>query len=124
MFALYKRGDKMKRSRRIKKSRAKTKIVRFFTAVFIVSCAVCILVFAGKNVTQAVEDGNDVQLHKYYKTIEIQPGDTLWSIAKEYKSGDYRTTKDYVKELMSMNDLPNDNITSGQKLLVAYFLSE
>ena len=27
----------------------------------------------------------------------------------------------YVEELMLMNDLHNDNITSGQKLLITYF---
>ena len=65
-------------------------------------------------------EGDAVQLKKYYKTITIQPGDTLWSIAKEYKTSKY-STQEYVDELMIMNDLHNDNITSGMKLVVVYY---
>ena len=35
----------------------------------------------------------------YYKSIEIQGGDTLWDIAKEYMSNDYASVYDYIEEL-------------------------
>lgn len=110
----------MKKSRKNKKSRANAKFARFFTALIVISVIVCVILFANKNQAQAVEDANAVPLKKYYKTITIQPGDTLWSIADEYKMAS-SSTKEYVEELMLMNDLHNDNITSGQKLLVTYF---
>ena len=90
----------------------------------IASLTKCIILFSNHNVTNADESGNAVELTKYYKTITIQIGDTLWSIADEYKSGDYRTVQDYVDELRSMNDLHSDNILAGQKLVVAYFVAE
>ena len=85
------------------------------------SSAVCIILFSNKNVTGADETGNVAELTKYFKTITIESGDTLWSIAKEYKSGDYKTTRDYVEELITMNNLHSDRITTGQKLIVAYY---
>ena len=107
----------MKNNRRNTKSRA---IARFFTALVVISVIVCVILFANKNQVQAVEGTDTVPLKKYYKTITIQPGDTLWSIAGEYKTAGC-STKEYVEELMLMNDLHNDNITSGQKLLITYF---
>lgn len=96
-------------------------IGRFFLVLMVVAAAVCIILFSNKKITNADESGNAANLTKYYKTITIEPGDTLWNIAQQYKSGDYRSTKDYVDELLSMNGLHSDEITSGQKLVVAYF---
>lgn len=110
----------MKTKRAQKKSRGNAKIIRFFTAFVTIAVIVCVILFANKNQVHAVEGGSEVSLTKYYKTITIQPGDTLWSIAAEYKT-DNCTTKEYVKELMQMNDLHNDNITSGMKLLITYY---
>ncbi len=94
---------------------------KFFITLMVVATAVCIILFSNHSVTNASESGNNVQLTKYYKTITIEQGDTLWSIAQEYKSGDYKTTQDYVNELISMNGLHSEQITSGQKLVIAYF---
>ncbi len=111
----------MKKSRNSKKNQAKKQLIRFMTALVIIIVTVCVILFTNKTVTNADESGEAAKLNKYYKTITIESGDTLWSIAKEYKSGEYKNTKEYVDELMSMNNLHSDEIMSGQKLLVAYF---
>jgi len=111
----------MKRKNQSKKSRAKSNFIKFVATLFIVSVVTCVLIFTNKNVSSADESANGIILNKYYKTITIQSGDTLWDIAKEYKAGNYQTTKEYVNELKEMNNLNTDNITSGQKLVVAYF---
>ena len=110
----------MKKKTIQKKRRARARFTRFITVLAMVCCAVCIILLVNKTQIREVKAGSSEQLNKYYKTITIQPGDTLWSIAQEYKSDDC-TTKKYVEELMSMNNLHNDNITSGMKLIVTYF---
>ena len=118
------RNQTMKQRRAAAKKNTKYRIsnvTKFFITVMVIAAAVCIILFSNRSVTNADESGNAVVLTKYYKTITIEPGDTLWSIAKEYKSGAYKTTQDYVDELISMNHLHSDAITSGQKLIVAYF---
>ena len=57
----------------------------------------------------------------YYKSIEIQPGDTLWDIARETMPGKYDSTAEYVQELMDMNKLPTDEIHSGQHLIIVCY---
>lgn len=106
------------------KARASRKLTRFVLSVMVIASLVCIILFSNKNVTSANEAGESVRLTKYYKTITIRNGDSLWSLANQYKSGDYRTTRDYVNELKSMNDLHSENLKAGQKLVVAYFEEE
>ena len=110
----------MKKNRVSRKRRVRAKAARFFTALVVISIIVCVILFANKNQAHAVEGTDTVQLNKYYKTITIQPGDTLWSIAGEYKLSSC-STKDYVEELMVMNDLSSDNITAGMKLIITYY---
>ncbi len=111
----------MKKSRINRKKQVKKQLVRFLTALVLIVLTVCVILFSNKNITNADENGESVKLNKYYKTITIESGDTLWSIADEYKSGSNKNTKEFVSELKSMNNLHSDEIMSGQKLLVAYF---
>ncbi|WP_077610848.1 cell division suppressor protein YneA [Clostridium sp. Marseille-P2415] len=71
---------------------------------------------AGEVETQAID--------KYYTSIEIQKGDSLWSIAGRYGENSGMTTAQYVKELKNMNGLKEDTIHSGQYLTVMYFVTD
>lgn len=59
---------------------------------------------------------------KCYTSIEIKNGDTLWSIAKNNKPKDV-STSDYLKELKSMNGIPEatDSIIAGTYLTIYYY---
>lgn len=59
--------------------------------------------------------------HKYYKSIEIASGDTLWDIAKEFMNEDYDSIYAYIDELKYINGLTSDGIQEGQYLTVAYY---
>lgn len=58
----------------------------------------------------------------YYTYIQIQPGDTLWSIAEAYTEGTDIAVEDYVKQLKQMNHLAKDTDTIhvGNYLTVMY----
>jgi len=51
-------------------------VTKFFITVMVIAAAVCIILFSNRNITNADESGNAVELTKYYKTITIEPGDT------------------------------------------------
>lgn len=59
--------------------------------------------------------------YKYYKSIVIKDGDTLWSIAKEYETDAYKSTQEYINELVALNNLTSDEIQEGQHLMIAYY---
>lgn len=61
-------------------------------------------------------------VEKYYTSIQIEKGDSLWSIAARYGNNSGLTTAQYVAELKSMNRLKDDLIHSGQYLTIMYFI--
>lgn len=60
---------------------------------------------------------------KLYKMYTIEQGDSLWSIAEEYVDYDhYDDIRDYVNEVISINDLNDKNsITAGCNLVIPYY---
>ena len=58
---------------------------------------------------------------RYYKSICIENGDNLWTIADQYRQGSPMSVEEYVKELKQMNNLREDTIHAGQYLTVVYF---
>ena len=57
---------------------------------------------------------------KFYKSITVEKGDTLWTIAEEYMTDDYESVEEYISALKEINNLSGDKILSGDKLIVAY----
>lgn len=61
--------------------------------------------------------------YKYYKSIEIQKGDSIWSIAERYMDDKYESVNEYIGELAAVNNLNAhslNNIKEGDFLMVAY----
>ena len=65
--------------------------------------------------------GDEMEKEKYYKSIMIEHGDTLWDIAKEYYDSSSYTIPEYIEELKSINGLDCDNIQSGSYIIVSYY---
>lgn len=66
------------------------------------------------------EEG-DSSWQKYYKSIEIYSGDTLWSIAEEYMTDNYKSANEYIEEVKYMNNLKTDHITAGKCIVIPYY---
>lgn len=73
-------------------------------------------------------EANDMEhqpSYKYYKSIEISKGDTLWSIANDnFDSAHYKDINEYVTEVKKINSLTSDNIVAGSHVIVPYYASE
>ena len=77
--------------------------------------------FFGTILSSAHEKNNPEEtVYKYYTSIRIEYGDTLWDIAKETMTDEYNSTAEYVEVLKKMNSLDSDDIQAGQYLIVAY----
>lgn len=73
-------------------------------------------------------EANDMEhqpSYKYYKSIQISKGDTLWSIANDnYDSAHYKDINEYVTEVKQLNSLASDNIVAGSHIIVPYYAPE
>jgi LysM repeat protein len=82
---------------------------------------VVLCVFAISISTQASGLERTAQ-YKYYKSIEVSKGDTLWSIAAEnFDTEHYKNIQEYVKEIKEMNAMKSDHIMSGSCLIIPYY---
>lgn len=95
---------------------------KFILIAAAVLIALCISVMIGTRLVKAEDENLAPAPARYYRSIEISLGDTLWDIAEEYKEGTGMETAEYVRELMEMNGLDSDRIHEGQYLTVAYYI--
>lgn len=68
-------------------------------------------------------DGSAPVIYKYYTSIMIMPGDSLWSLADSYSEG-YNSKEDYIADVMRVNSLMEEEIHAGDYLVLPYYSSE
>lgn len=71
--------------------------------------------------TVAARDLASGSQDKFFTSIEVQEGDTLWSIAGEYMSAEYNNRREFIKEVQQMNHITGSVICTGSLLLIPYY---
>lgn len=89
-------------------------------------CLIVVLVLAGSGIffVSKSKAADEVISFKYYTSVEVEYGDTLWGIASNYRTEEYRSLLDYIEEIKTLNGLQSDMIRSGQFLVIPYYSSE
>lgn len=112
-------------ARSLVKKRQRRKQVRRNLLLLLISLLFIISIAFYASSFFSVASGLENQLsYKYYKSIQISKGDTLWSIAKEHMDEHYTNTIEYIQEIKKMNSLKTDNIVSGNHIIIPYYSSE
>lgn len=98
------------------------KFILLFAAVFLAFCCCLAVGIKGVRFVQAQDHTKSAApIYTYYKSIEVQSGDTLWDLAQTYTEDTQISISDYIKELKTVNGLVNDSIHEGQYLTVIYY---
>ena len=100
-------------------------IQRYLIISFLAVLLTILGVILGSNLLASSQSkaSNEVNTYKYYTSIEVQKGDTLWTIAQQY-AGDDADYASYIEEVKEMNQLTSDTIHAGEYLTVSYSSSE
>ena len=65
---------------------------------------------------------NDEALYKYYKSVQIQSGDTLYDLSLEYVNPTMNDTESFIEEVMYINNLDEDyHLYEGNYIIVPYY---
>lgn len=96
------------------------------------NCILCVLtlfMITGLTLSISVlrstaQDKDAVITYKYFTSVTVEYGDTLYSLAEKYTEGYDMELSDYVEEVMNINHLDDEDIRSGQNLIVPYFSEE
>ena len=63
--------------------------------------------------------------YKYFTSVQIEAGDSLWSLADKYADPAHYANQDqYIAEVMSINHLTSENIYAGNYLILPYYSAE
>lgn len=95
----------------------------------LIFCATLMVMFGmgfgfGTLFARAEENGQET-VYKYYTSIEIQKGDTLWDLADAYMdSAYYETRADFINEVMKINHLVTGHLIAGKSLIIPYYSAE
>lgn len=82
---------------------------------------VSLIILLGSSIHALANSSDNRPVNKYYTSITVENGDTLWNIADEYISGYDIDKNDYIAEVSALNNLSKDEIHAGQSIVVAYY---
>lgn len=101
-----------------KKAVRKQKIILGMITIFIIS----VIVLLGSSIHAFANSNKDqTEVHKYYKSIKVEAGDSLWDIADDYMSQSDMTKKEYIEEICKINHINENDIHAGDSIIVAYY---
>ena len=89
-------------------------MVYVFMVVF---TAFIVNMFVSANQVQASEN---IVREKIVISVEIKEGDTLWAIASEYYTDDYKDINELIDAIKKCNGI-SDQLKIGDKILVPYY---
>lgn len=109
------------KGRRARVCQLQRQLLLLFGAVLLLTASVLL----GSSIVGASRSNasDEDVLYKYYTSVEVQQGDTLWTIADQYMQED-GDRSDYIQELKEINQLQDDIIHAGDFLTVAYYSNE
>lgn len=116
MYERRLRNSKIRRQREIQKH-----ITIFAITSFLI---ILLAILFGSILSKAQSKESNETSYKYYTSILIESGDTLWSIANEYMDEQYYSEKSYINEVININFLQDDGVTAGQHIIIPYYSNE
>lgn len=116
------RSERRIRNNRIRRQK---ELRKNFLLTIMTICLVITFSLSMSSFLSNAKDDSNPTYYKYYKSITIESGDTLWSIAQDYMDDEhYDSVNDYIKEVKQINVLNGDDITYGEHLIVPYYASK
>lgn len=108
--------NKMKRQRELQ--------IKIALTAFMIIIIVFLVVLFGSFFSKAASNDLNTTYYKYYTSIEVHSGDTLWSIANTYCDSNFDSMNAYISEVKSINSLTQEQIIAGQYLIIPYYTTE
>ena len=78
-------------------------------------------ILLGSSISAFASAREKARIHKYYTSIQLRQGDSIWELAGEYASTD-QSEQEFIDEVCVVNGISESNILhSGQYLVVPYY---
>ena len=99
---------------------------QFVMLMAVVSVLIFIIMFNLSTFNSDAQSDTYTPEYKYYKSITVNYGDSLWTIAGDmYSSEHYNDMNDYIDEVCNINNLADaSELIAGDSLIVPYYSTE
>jgi len=116
----------MKREQIFRNQRLRNKRVQEKRIIFMICTVFCVLaVILGAFSLKGKAEGDDQQTFKYYTSVRLNYGDTLWTMADRFMDQEHYTRASYINEVKSINHIHDENeLQAGMTLIVPYYSGE
>lgn len=124
-------GEKRQKNCRCAKKKGRVNFIgRFVTGIIAVMLVMGLSFGCGSFFSSAHDNNREEPVEeaavgeKYYKSVQIEKGDSLWSIAHRYMGTGYDSVYEYMDELADANHLKLSDLNhlqEGDYLVVAYY---
>ena len=84
---------------------------------------ISLIVLLNSSVHAFADSKDNLPKNKYYTSITVKAGDTLWSIADQYSKDSNMTNEEYIDDIKSINHI-GDSIHSGDNIVIAYYSTD
>ena len=93
--------------------------------LFVVSAAIIlVLAIAGGSFISRAQAPGETVYYKYFTSIRIESGDSLWTLADTYADGNFESREAFIREVIRTNHLLDENINAGDYLIIPYYSAE
>ena len=95
----------------------------------ILACAIILFlslcIILGSSVRTLANAHSAKTMNKYYTSIQIESGDTLWNIAEQYSVRGIASQEEIMNEICEINRISKDDILhSSEYIVVPYYSTE
>jgi LysM repeat protein len=82
-----------------------------------------VLIFSMVFIQRSVIASNAAQERtKIVKSILVEENDTLWGIATQYYTSEYKDINEYILEIKKSNGISSDTIHIGRYLIIPHYI--
>ncbi len=103
------------------KEEQKGETMKHFGKYLMAVILIGLVILCGFGIVSLARPSQTRSMERYYTSICIKEGDTLWNLEEEYNNSDTLSKAEYISELKTINHLKGDTIHAGNYLVVFYF---
>jgi len=100
------------------------RLVRTVISFFVISLIALSILISGVKISAVTADAEGLDTGssvKMYKSVMVEQNDCIWDIAERYMGNGYSDTRDYVEEIIEINNLTGTEIHFGEYLCIPYY---
>jgi len=120
MRRAYNHNISERANRSLIRREAQVRTQRYFIGITII-VMIALGIIYGSQIHVFAGVGAKPVLQKYYTSIRVEEGDTLWDIAGKYVADTSISRQEYMNEVCALNGICADEIYAGEYLVVMYY---